>query len=195
MGRRAARRPGAALKWRVTGSRYALRDRWLSVRADDCVTPSGVELVPYYVLEAPDFVHVVALDREERVVLVRQYRHGLGGVSLELPGGVMDAEDAGDPTVTAARELREETGYTAARFELVATLSVDPARYANKLHLVLARDVAAGPASPDPGEAIAVEVMPRHEAVRLALRGGIKSAQHVGLLMMALARLDESVTP
>lgn len=180
------------MRWRVTGSRYALQDRWLSVRADDCVTPSGVELAPYYVLEAPDFVHVVALDREEHVVLVRQYRHGLGDTSLELPGGAMDQEDAGDPTVTAARELREETGYTAARFELVATLSVDPARYANKLHLVLARDVVAGPASPDPSETIVVEALPRHEAVRLALGGGIKHAQHVGLLMMALARADES---
>ena len=178
------------MTWRVAASRYVLQDRWLSVRADDCVTASGVEIAPYYVLETADFVHVVALDGQERIVMVRQYRHGLGDTSLELPGGMMDAEDRGDATVTAARELREETGYTAARFEPVATLSVDPARFANRLHVVLARDVVPGRQDLDPAETIAVELLPRREAVKLALAGGIENAQHVGLLMMALARLD-----
>lgn len=179
------------MSWRVTGSRHVLKDRWFSVRADDCVTPSGVAIAPYYVVDVADFVHVVALDLDGRIVLVRQYRHGLGGPSLELPGGNMDAADRDDPVAAGLRELREETGYTGGRAEHVIALTPDPARYANRIHLVLARDVVPGPASPDPGETLAVELASREETRRLALTGGIMNAQHVGLLAIALARLDE----
>ena len=179
------------MSWRVTGSRHVLKDRWFSVRSDDCVTPSGMRIAPYYVVDVADFVHVVALDREGRIVLVRQYRHGLGGPSLELPGGNMDEADGADPVVTGLRELREETGYTDGRAEHVIALTPDPARYANRIHLVLVRDAVPGPASPDPGESLAVELVSRDEARRLAVTGGIMNAQHVGLLTIALARLDD----
>ena len=64
--------------WTVRSSRRVLHDRWISVRADDCVTAEGAEVSPFYVLEYPDWVNVVALDDENHVLLVRQYRHGLG---------------------------------------------------------------------------------------------------------------------
>ena len=65
-------------KWRVTGSRYVHKDRWIAVRADDCVTEDGVSVAPYYVLEYPDWVEIVALDADDNLLLVRQYRHGVG---------------------------------------------------------------------------------------------------------------------
>ncbi len=71
--------------WKVKGSRYLLRERFLTARVDHCVTPAGIE-VPYYVLEYPGWVNVVALDKEDHLILVRQYRHALGDISLELPG-------------------------------------------------------------------------------------------------------------
>lgn len=87
---------------------YVLRDRWISVHADDCVTAEGVEISPYYVLEYPDWVNVVALDEYDHVLLIRQYRHGLGRISLELPCG---GAEPGESTLDAARrELLEETG-------------------------------------------------------------------------------------
>ncbi|KAB1075778.1 NUDIX hydrolase [Methylobacterium planeticum] len=172
--------------WTVQRSLYALRDRWISVRADDCTTASGATVAPYYVLEFPDFVHVVALDEAGRVVLVRQYRHGHRGHSLELPGGVMDPGET-DLLAVAARELREETGYVGTSLTHLATLSVDPARYANRLHLVRATGLAAGSASPEPTEDIDVVLVPRDEAIRMALSGGIVNAAHVGLLLIGLA--------
>lgn len=93
----------------MTGSRYVHKDRWIAVRADDCVTEDGVSVAPYYVLEYPDWVEIVALDADDNLLLVRQYRHGIADFSIELPAGGMDPSGA-DPCTAAARELLEETG-------------------------------------------------------------------------------------
>ena len=63
------------------------------MRADDCETASGIAVSPYYIVEYPDWVQVVAIDQHDHVLLVRQYRHGLGEFSLELPAGNMDAPE------------------------------------------------------------------------------------------------------
>lgn len=177
--------------WTVRGSRHVLRDRWIGVRADDCTTPGGVDVSPYYVLEFPDFVHVLASDAAGRFVLARQYRHGVGGASIELPGGNVDAGET-DPGAAAMRELREETGYGGGHFEAVASFSPDPARYANRLHLVRARDVVPGAARPDAAEDIDVVLADRAELVRLVRTGGIVSAPHVGLILLGLSLDDEA---
>ncbi|WP_262270196.1 NUDIX hydrolase [Microvirga yunnanensis] len=159
------------MKWTVTRSRRILHDRWISLRADDCVTPSGVEIAPFYVLEYPDWVHVVAIDAEDHVLLVRQYRHGYGDSTLELPGGVMDAADK-DPVTAAARELMEETGYSAENLRLLASLSPNPATHTNRVHVVLAQPARhVGPATPEPSENITLVRVPAAEAAAMALRG------------------------
>lgn len=174
------------MNWTVNRSRNIFRDRWISVRADDCVTSSGVEIAPFYVLEYPDWVHVVAIDAEEHILLVRQYRHGYGGSTLELPGGVVDATD-NDPLTAAARELMEETGYAAENLRLLASLSPNPATHTNRVHVVLAHPVRhMGPASPEPSESITLVRVPVAEAAAMALGGELAHAQHVGLLMIAL---------
>jgi 8-oxo-dGTP pyrophosphatase MutT (NUDIX family) len=101
--------------WIVKNSKLLIDDRWLRVRADQCETPSGVPVDPYYVLEYADWVFLTVFDRENRVMVVRLYRHGNREVNLEIPGGVMDEADA-TPVHTAKRELMEETGYTADSF-------------------------------------------------------------------------------
>lgn len=174
--------------WEVRASRPVVRDRWIDLRADHCVTQRGVVLDPYYVLDYRDWVHVVALDEADRLLLVRQYRHGAGEISLELPGGVMD-EGESDPLVTGARELLEETGHAAASIRHLTRLSPNPASHANRLHVLFAegaRQVA--PLTLDSTEDIAVERIPWREALELALGGGMIHAQHVGLLVIALAQ-------
>jgi 8-oxo-dGTP pyrophosphatase MutT (NUDIX family) len=174
------------MNWTVSRSRIVFRDRWVSLRADDCLTPTGVEVAPFYVLEYPDWVHVVAIDADDHIILVRQYRHGLGGVTLELPGGMMDAADD-DSSATAARELAEETGYTAPFFRAVASLSPNPATHTNRLHVVLAEHARlTGRPAPEPDESIAVIRMPAEEAIRIALAGEMVHAQHVAALLIGL---------
>jgi len=174
------------MTWTVKQSRVVFSDRWIKVNADDCVTASGVELSPFYTLDYPDWVHVVALDNEDHLILVRQYRHGFRGYTLELPGGVIDAADVG-PVEAAARELTEETGYTADVYRLLASLSPNPATHTNKVHVVLAQPAHwMKPPEPDPEESITVVRIPADEALHLALRGEMVHAQHVGLLVIGL---------
>ncbi|MGO9486183.1 MAG: NUDIX hydrolase [Rhodomicrobium sp.] len=172
--------------WKIRSSKRVLCDRWISVRADDCVTAEGVEVSPYYVLETADWVNVVALDAADNVLLVRQYRHGLGRISLELPAGCIDA---GEPVLeAAARELAEETGYGKAReLTLVSSLSPNTASHCNLIHTVLATQVLAiGEPCYDAVEVLEVERVPYREALNLAFSGAIMQSTHVASLVLGL---------
>ena len=91
-------------------------------------------------IEAPDWINVVPLTANDEVVMIEQYRHGTGEVTLEIPGGmVVDGEDA---RRAAARELLEETGYAArAELLLLGSTRPNPAIQNNWIHTFLARDV------------------------------------------------------
>jgi 8-oxo-dGTP pyrophosphatase MutT (NUDIX family) len=176
--------------WRTISSRSIHRDRWIHLRADDCLTPRGQEIAPYYVLEFRHFVHVIAIEETGKLVMVRQYRHGVESNSLELPGGVMDEEES-EPRETAARELSEETGYVAERFEEIARLSPDPARYSNRLIIFLACNARlANVQALGEGEDIEVELLPWDRAIHLALSGGIINAGHVAALLIAAKKVE-----
>ena len=172
-------------KWRVTASRHVHKDRWISLRADDCVTEEGAVVAPYYVLEYRDWVEVVALDAENNVLLVKQYRHGLGDISLELPAGNMDPGET-DPVEAARRELLEEAG-CAGTLTLIGQSHANAASVANRTHIILARDVVrvADPLD-DPGERIESLWVPVAEAIRLALSGELTNGMQAAALLRGL---------
>jgi 8-oxo-dGDP phosphatase len=172
-------------KWRVTTSRYVHEDRWLTVRADDCLTDDEVSIAPFYVLEYPDWVHIVALDAQDNVLLVRQYRHGLGDFSLELPAGAIDPADA-DPLSAAARELLEETG-CAGVMTFAGLTTPNPSTHANLIHTIVARDVSrvAAPVD-DPTERLELLWVSIDEAIQLALGGQMVAAIQVASLLTGL---------
>ena len=172
--------------WRTTATRKIVKDRWIDLRADDCLRSDGLEIKPYYVLDYPDWVQVIAIDADENLVVIRQYRHGIGKVTLEIPSGCIDPSDA-DPLAAAARELREETGYEAERLAHIGTITNNPANQTNRIHIVLAenaRRVAAQ--SLDESEEIAVELMPVAQARTTALAGGFDHSAQIASLLIAL---------
>ena len=173
--------------WRRTGSRTLLRDRWLHLRADAYVAGTGAVLDPWYMLEWPDWVHVLALTPDRRhLVLVRQWRPGAEAAVLELPGGIMEAGEA-DPVTAARREFLEETGYDAAGFRRFLSLSPEPAHSTNRIHFVLAlgaRQVAGQ--CLDAGEDVVVELRPVAEVLRGLAEGMLLNAGHVGAVLLGL---------
>jgi ADP-ribose pyrophosphatase len=135
-------------------------------------------------IHSVDWVNVLALTADERVVLLRQYRPGIDRVCLEIPGGLIDPGE--DPCAAAVRELAEETGYTGGTVELLGKVAPNPALFDNTLYNVLIRGVAlTGPATPDDGEVLSVETATLAECRRHLLDGNIEHA----LVVVAFAQL------
>ena len=179
------------LDWQLLHSTYILRDRWLTLRADTCQLPGGRTVAPYYVLEYPAWVTIVALTQAQQVVLVRQYRHGVQQTVLELPAGAVEATDA-SPLLTVQRELLEETGYTSATIVETGRVSPNPATHTNLTYCYLALDAqqVAAP-QPDDTEHLETVLLPLAEVVQLASQGGLIQALHVSALFFALHALGK----
>jgi len=128
--------PPYPLDWTILHSKYALNERWIKVRQDHCQMPDGREVNPYYVLEYPDWINVLALDQRQNVILTRQYRHGIGATVLELPSGSVDPNEP--PLETARRELLEETGYEFEQLIQTSVVSPNPGNHANLAYSFLA---------------------------------------------------------
>lgn len=125
------------MKWKVIESKRLFSEPWFTVRKDICELPNGNKHSAYYILEYPDWATAFALTDDDQVIMVKQYRHGLGEMSMELPGGVIDkGETAG---LAIARELREETGYEFEQIEEIGKVAPNPATSNNYMHMFIAR--------------------------------------------------------
>jgi ADP-ribose pyrophosphatase len=175
--------------WKLLKSEYVLRDRWLALRADTCQLPNGRTIAPYYVLEYPMWVNIVALTTDHEVVLVRQYRHGVQQTVLELPSGTVEATDA-SPLAAVQRGLLEETGYAGTVVVETGRLSPNPANHANFTYCFLATGAAriADPVAEET-EHVETVLMPLADVIALARQGGLLQALHVGSLFFALHAL------
>jgi ADP-ribose pyrophosphatase len=123
----------------------------------------------------PDWVNVVALTSDDRVVMVEQYRHGIGRVTLELPGGLIEPGES--PIEAGLRELREETGFAGDEPQLLGAVHPNPAYFTNSAHFIVVREaVAVGALQQDSGEDIAVRLVPLASISTLIGNGAITHA-------------------
>ena len=135
----------------------------------------------FVVVQAPDWVNVIALTPDQKLVLVRQFRYGIDDFSLEIPGGVMEAGE--DPVVAGLRELQEETGYAGTFVASLGAVHPNPAFQSNRCHFIFVADaLQAHPVEWDPDEEIQVNLRPVEEVLALARAGGITH----GLVLNAL---------
>ena len=180
--------PGDPAKWDVLESRYISRKEWHTVRLERVRLPNGNEIAEYWVSEYRPWVNVVAVTKADELVLVRQYRHGLGAVHLELPAGTTDAGEV-DLEAAARRELAEETGYGGGAWSPLITLSANPALQNNLTHTFLAESVeVVGAARLEASEDLRVHLVPVGDLDRLIANGEFVQALHVAHLLWYLHR-------
>ena len=126
-------------KWTVLESEYLIRRPWLTARRDKVRLPNGVINPEYYVLEYPDWINIIAITVDGRIVFERQYRHGRGEVGYEIPAGVCEPGET--PEQAARRELLEETGFGGGSWRLNMVAAPNPSTSTNLCYSFIATGV------------------------------------------------------
>jgi 8-oxo-dGDP phosphatase len=182
-------------EWPVVSSAERYRGKIISVRSDTIRSPDG-NTAEREVVEHTGAVGVLALDESGLVLMIRQYRHPVGRLLWELPAGLRDV--AGEPVLqTARRELLEETGYRAARWNVLVDCFSSPGISTERLRVFLARGLELAPEAdrdfvPENEEAhLLVDWVPLEKAVSLVLAGELHNSVAVmGILAAHAASAD-----
>ena len=177
------------LKWQKLSSRYLVKEKWATLRVDTCKLQNGTIKDDYYVLEYPDWANAIALTKENKLILVRQYRHAADIISLEVPGGVVEPGE--DPEAGVRRELLEETGYVFDSCELIATLYPNPATSTNRTFTYLMKGgIKTQEQHLDEHEILNVEEYTIEEVKQLLADNQIDQALHAAALFYGLLKLE-----
>ena len=177
------------MKWKILSSEYLSNHQYFTARKDVCEMPDGRIVPAYFVVELPITVCAMAITEDGEVILIRQYRHPIGEVLTELPGGFIDEGE--DLTTAMARELLEETGYEFTEIDHVGKVAANPGVLSGYTHLFLARGgkkVAAQ--SLDAHEQIDMLLLPVEEVRAMLHRNEFVQALHVCCMMYAFKKLD-----
>lgn len=162
-------------KWETLESKYLIKRPWLTARVDKVQLPNGVIHPEYYVLEYPDWINVIALTKDQKFVMVEQYRHGLGEVFTELVAGVIEKNE--EPLHAAQRELLEETGYGNGDWQLFTVLSANPGSMTNLTYTFLTTGVEKlSKQHLDETEDIAVRLISEAEVKSMLMNNEVKQS-------------------
>jgi 8-oxo-dGTP pyrophosphatase MutT (NUDIX family) len=168
--------------WPKIRSKHVGDFRIFQIRSDTRQSPRTQEEHDFYVLESVDWVNVVALTADEQLVMVEQFRHGSDTVELELPGGMMDAEDQ-SPIEAGLRELREETGYEGRNAQLIGEVFPNPAIMNNTCFTVLVENCELKhPTTLDHSEDLVTRLVPAREIPELVRAKKIRHSLIVAAL-------------
>jgi len=160
--------------WKKISSRTLGDFKIFRIRSDRKISPRTRQEHEFYVLESAHWVNVIAVTPDRQLVMVEQYRHGSDTVELEIPGGIMDANDA-SPEVTGQRELREETGYEGRDSRIIGRIFPNPAIMNNTCYTVMIEDCrCVHPVEFDQGEDLITRLVPIAEVPQLVASGKIR---------------------
>lgn len=138
-------------------------------------------------IQHPGAVAIVALDPDQNVLLVRQYRIAADRVLVEIPAGTLNPGE--DPETCAVRELQEETGYRPGQIEKIGGIFVAPGYTTEFIHLYIASDLSESRLAHDDDEFLEVDRMPLAEALKLIERGDIIDGKSISALLLVARRL------
>jgi len=173
-------------KWRIVKTQVVFQTPFFSIRQDTCRLPDGQVIDDYYVMRSPNVVIIFALTSNHEVIMVEQYKHGMGDISLELPGGLVDPEDE-TPLAAAKREFREETGYDTETFFSLTEHAHDPTRTSHSIHGFLGLDVEkVGEQKLDANESINLRLVKLEDMPVLLREGKIHAVHSAAICWYAL---------
>lgn len=175
--------------WQKLSSKPAGDFRIFSIRTDRLISPRTQREHDFFVIDCVDWVNVVAVTPDQKLVMIEQYRHGSNTVELEIPGGMIDAGDV-SPEAAAVRELREETGYEGHTVRRIGEVFPNPAIMSNRCFTVLVEDChSVHPVEFDHSEDLTTQLVPVTEIPNLVSEGKIRhSLVIVGLYYFELFR-------
>jgi ADP-ribose pyrophosphatase len=159
-------------KWDVLETESVLKSKVFSYSKTVARSPLSKKTGTFDVLDCPDWVNIVAITSENKLVLVRQYRHGIADITIETPGGCVDPGE--NPLDAAKRELQEEAGYISSNWSLLGEISPNPAFIKNKCVAFLALDAKhVSDQSLDPFEEIEIDLLDVSKVKEMILEGKI----------------------
>ncbi len=159
-------------RWKIISSKRDKSYRVFNLRTDRARSPRTGKDHDFYVMESPEWVNVIPVTPGDEVVLIRQYRHGIRDIALEIPGGLVEPDDS--PLTAAIRELYEETGYREEDMIPLGAVHPNPAIQNNRCYTFLARNVvSSGTRELDDKEDIEVVLKPLDEIPDLISSGVI----------------------
>jgi 8-oxo-dGTP pyrophosphatase MutT (NUDIX family) len=170
--------------WQTIRSEPGPDLKLFKVRYDHVQNPRNQAEMKAVVLETPDWVDVIAVTPESKIVFIDQYRFGAGSITTEIPAGALNPGES--PQEAAIRELEEETGYVASQWEYLGWVQPNPAFQDNRCHQFLAKNAKrTGSPKLDRGESIAVRELAIEDIVREVKEGKIRNT----LALLALSRV------
>ena len=160
--------------WQKVSSQPAGDFRIFTIRLDRKISPRTREEHEFVVIDCVNWVNVIAITPDQHLVMVEQYRHGSDTVELEIPGGMMDAQDA-SPATTGLRELREETGYEGEKPQLIGEIFPNPAIMSNRCFTIMVENCrSVCPVEFDHGEDLITRLVPIADIPQLVVTGKIR---------------------
>lgn len=178
-------------EWQQIDSKYIHKEKWFNLRSDTVRKGSGELMERYYVFEFSDWVSVLPVTTDGKIVLVKQYRYALGVWSIELPGGIMDPHES-HPEDAAKRELLEETGYSCKTIEQVAVVATNPATQNNRFYCYLATGCElTHDTAYDENEEIELMLVTMEELKAMVRNNEIVQSLHTCSIMYALLKMGE----
>jgi ADP-ribose pyrophosphatase len=178
------------MRWKTLSSKYISNHIYFTARQDRCQREDGTIVDPYFVVELPTSATALPITEDGKIVLVKQYRHPINEVILEIPGGFIDEGE--DFTAGMKRELLEETGYAFTNIEPLGRVAANPGVLNNYTELFLATGgKKVSIQQLDHNEEIEIVLVTAEELIEMLIKQEIKQSLHVNCIFFALMKMGK----